>query len=441
MIATISTIPIAVDDASKLGFLGLSISRCADMLPHHYAELGVIVRGSEGTKLVKERRSQYGTACLTAAWVLGYSSASVISGFLYQYIGFDPIAYFQLIGLFAHVIFRVMYCSSSNSHSNVVVAESNPEEKPKPKPKRLSFPTVTWSYVFIGIFYHSAPVVIWISFANLYQRRFGVGTAISCVVQMAGDFIGSAWVMYKGHLRSSSNNHVTTRGPIQRWIISARKLWCFRTPREISTVLILLGISMMMMCVNNLAVVMIAHVGTGVTYVLLSQSSATGLLVYCQDSNLGARNNAHRVLNSYQMSTTMIMKILCGLSVPFLSEININLPFLISGGLSLIGAVMLAMIFIHRIKTRFHGKGESYMLLSKSIYKLEAEIWDEEDAIRRDRSRSWSSSSCSGSSSSSSIESDDERVTKCMMVGVLEPFVDDENPTHGEVDLDVVNNS
>eukprot|EP00938_MAST-03A_sp_MAST-3A-sp1_P005457 g5457.t1 len=343
VIATISTIPIAVDDASKLGFLGLSISRCADMLPHHYAELGVIVRGSEGTKLVKERRSQYGTACLTAAWVLGYSSASVISGFLYQYIGFDPIAYFQLIGLFAHVIFRVMYCSSSNSHSNVVVAESNPEEKPKPKPKRLSFPTVTWS--------------------------------------------------------------------------------------------------MMMMCVNNLAVVMIAHVGTGVTYVLLSQSSATGLLVYCQDSNLGARNNAHRVLNSYQMSTTMIMKILCGLSVPFLSEININLPFLISGGLSLIGAVMLAMIFIHRIKTRFHGKGESYMLLSKSIYKLEAEIWDEEDAIRRDRSRSWSSSSCSGSSSSSSIESDDERVTKCMMVDVLEPFVDDENPTHGEVDLDVVNNS
>ena len=227
LISMIATIPVVVDDTSKLGFLGLAVGRCADMLPHHYAELGVIVRGSEGTKLVKERRSQYGTACLTAAWVLGYSSASVISGFLYQYIGFDPIGYSQLIGLIAHVVFRVMYCSSSNSRSHVVVVEKSKQKEEPKKPKRLSFPTITWSYVFLGIFYHSAPVVIWISFANLYQTRFGVGTAVSCVVQMAGDFIGSAWVMYKGHLRSSSNNHVTTRGPIQRWIISARKLWCF----------------------------------------------------------------------------------------------------------------------------------------------------------------------------------------------------------------------
>ena len=98
---------------------------------------------------------------------------------------------------------------------------------------------------------------------------------------------------------------------------------------------------MMMMCVNNLAVVMIAHVGTGVTYVLLSQSSATGLLVYCLDSNLGSRNNAHRVLNSYQMSSTMIIKILSAMSVPLLSDMNMNLPFLISGGLSFIGAVIL----------------------------------------------------------------------------------------------------
>ena len=186
------------------------------MLPH--AELGVVVSRSEGSKLVKERRSQYGTACLTAAWVLGYSSASVISGFLYQYI-FDPIGYSQLIGL-PHVVFRVMYCSSSNSRSHVVVVEKSKQKEEPKKPKRLSFPTITWSYVFLGIFYHSAPVVIWISFANLYQTRFGVGTAVSCVVQMAGDFIGSAWVMYKGHLRSSSNNH-PTRGPIQRWIASA----------------------------------------------------------------------------------------------------------------------------------------------------------------------------------------------------------------------------
>ena len=212
----IATIPVVVDDTSKLGFLGLAVGRCADMLPHHYAELGVVVSRSEGSKLVKERRSQYGTACLTAAWVLGYSSASVISGFLYQYIGFDPIGYSQLIGLIAHVVFRVMYCSSSNSRSHVVVVEKSKQKEEPKKPKRLSFPTITWSYVFLGIFYHSAPVVIWISFANLYQTRFGVGTAVSCVVQMAGDFIGSAWVMYKGHLRSSSNNHAKTRGQIQR---------------------------------------------------------------------------------------------------------------------------------------------------------------------------------------------------------------------------------
>ena len=159
--------------------------------------------------------------------------------------------------------------------------------------------------------------------------------------------------------------------------------------------------------------------------------------MYCQDSNLGSRNNAHRVLNSYQMSSTMIIKILSAMSVPLLSDMNMNLPFLISGGLSFIGAVILGMIFVHRIKTRFHGKGESYMLLSKSMYKLEAEIWDEEDALKPQFCSSSSSSSTSATydnfdrSSSSGIGRDDERVTKCMMVDVLEPFVDED----GEVDL------
>ena len=160
--------------------------------------------------------------------------------------------------------------------------------------------------------------------------------------------------------------------------------------------------------------------------------------MYCQDSNLGSRNNAHRVLNSYQMSSTMIVKILSAMSVPLLSEINMNLPFLISGGLSFIGAVILGMIFVHRIKTRFHGKGESYMLLSKSMYKLEAEIWDEEDALKPQFCSSSSSTSATydnfDRSSSNGIGRDDERVTKCMMVDVLELFVD-ENPTDGEVDL------
>ena len=267
----------------------------------------------------------------------------------------------------------VMYCSSSNSRSHVVVVESQNKKKNRRNPNLVFPPYVV--VCFSRIFYHSAPVVIWISFANLYQTRFGVGTAVSCVVQMAGDFIGSAWVMYKGHLRSSSNNHAKTRGPIQRWIASAQKLWCFRTPREISTILILLGISMMMMCVNNLAVVMIAHVGTGVTYVLVkAQPRST---VYCQDSNLGSRNNAHRVLNSYQMSSTMIVKILSAMSVPLLSDMNMNLPFLISGGLSFIGAVILGMIFVHRIKTRFHGRWVVHVTLEINVQK--GWIWDEED--------------------------------------------------------------
>ena len=93
------------------------------------------------------------------------------------------------------------------------------------------------------------------------------------------------------------------------------------------------------------------------------------------------------------------------------------------------------MIFVHRIKTRFHGKGESYMLLSKSMYKLEAEIWDEEDALKPQFCSSSSSTSATydnfDRSSSSGIGRDDERVTKCMMVDVLEPFVDED----GEVDL------
>ena len=160
------------------------------MLPHHYAELGVIVNKSEGSKLLKERRSQYGTACITASWVLGYSSASVLSGFLYQYVGFAPIGYVQLIGLTAHIVFRVFYSSfnnsSSSSSSSRSRAKTNPRVVQEIKSKRMSIPIVTWSYVFLGVFYHSAPVVIWISFARLYQERFGVGTSISCIVQMLG---------------------------------------------------------------------------------------------------------------------------------------------------------------------------------------------------------------------------------------------------------------
>ena len=253
--------------------------------------------------------------------------------------------------------------------------------------------------------------------------------------------------MYKGHLRSSKQV-ATNRTLIVRWITSAQKLWCFKTPRDISTVLLLLGISMSMMCSNSLALVIIAHIGTGITYVcsvnsrlhhsivslskhnrtqvLLSQSSATGLLVYCQDTNLGSQHDAHRLLNSCQMSSTMLVKILAAMGVPLLSEISMSLPFLISAGLSFFGAVLLGFIFMNRISQRFHSKGESYMLLSKSIYKLEAEVWDEEENIRRLKTQSClSNSSREAENEFDSTNSCGERVTKSMMVDVLEPIVDE----------------
>jgi hypothetical protein len=297
VIATAATIPIVFDDRSKIGFLGLAVARCGDMLPHNYAELGVIVNRMGGSKIIKERRSQNGSAFITALWVLGYSSASVISGFVYQYVGFHPIVIAQLIGSSAHIAFRFFLCSvhhgSSNDCSSADVRDISAQqqqqqhEKTTRKRTRLSFPIVTWSYVFLGMFFHAAPVAIWITFARLYQDRFGVGTGISCIVQTVGDLIGSVWVMYKGHLRSQDLRGVhsktkTSLGPIHDLIRYVQRIWCFRTPRDISTSLLMLGISLLMMCSSSLAVVIIAHIGTGIFYVVLAQNSATGLLIYCQ---------------------------------------------------------------------------------------------------------------------------------------------------------------
>ena len=111
----------------------------------------------------------------------------------------------------------------------------------------------------------------------------------------------------------------------------------------------------------------------------MSRNSVTGLLIYCQDPQFATYSGGvHRVLSSYQMSAAVSIKVLTSFVCPFLLDKNLNLPLFALGSLALIGSFVVAIVFLFRIKHRFHNRGQSYIRLSKSLYKLEAELWDSE---------------------------------------------------------------
>ena len=111
----------------------------------------------------------------------------------------------------------------------------------------------------------------------------------------------------------------------------------------------------------------------------MARNSVTGLLIYCQDPQFATYSGGvHRVLSSYQMTATVSIKVLTSFVSPFLLDKNLNLPLFALGSLALIGSFVVAIVFLFRIKHRFHNRGQSYIRLSKSLYKLEAELWDSE---------------------------------------------------------------
>lgn len=427
LFATVAVLPSVFRPQSSIAMWGLAVSRVGDLLPFMYVQLGLLVKEIGGKAIVAERRSQHGSSVVTATWVIGYSVATVIAGFMYEYIGLVPIVTLQSIGLLANAIFRVVVHFSPYSFEGK--ERATPKERDHPVPvssttesaavkqtKRsfssllcgrtfsVDYPLVLWSFVFLVCFFHISPVAVWINFAKLYQDRFGLNTGFSCVIQMLGDVLGSGWIMYKGHLRKTRKvNRRSTRcpekreegllsrtihTPSRRLIQVVSRLWCFRTPRDVSSNLFFLAISLAMMTSHNLPTVIVGHIAVGIFYVVLSQNASTGLLIYCQDSRLSKTESVatHKRLNAMQMALVMITKVVGAAIVPPLYVENEAFPFLAAAGVALIGGVAMAYVFMMRIHDRFNNAKhrESYTRLSKSLYKLEAMTWDEEIRARKD---------------------------------------------------------
>ena len=221
-----------------------------------------------------------------------------------------------------------------------------------------SWNAVVWMLVLFPFVFHICPVVIWLSFTLLYQSNFGISPTYSCLIQAAGDLSGSILLLVRARSAGAA-------GAAETNVRHRSRMWCLRTPRNISTNLIFLGLSMFGMASSLLPIVVVSHYFTGVFYVMLSQAASASILAYSKNGEM------HQKVSSTHMTIVMLTKIIGGASVPFLYAMNSRLPFYLVGSFSYVGAVVVALIFAHRIRTTF-GPEESFCSLSQSLYKLES---------------------------------------------------------------------
>ena len=333
----------------------------------------------------RQYQSQTVTSICTGCWVLGYSVGSLVCGLVYEFVNIKPLLLIQIFGFactgLLHVYLRLNGYSFQKENKKTAAAVLDAKNKTATtKTTNLKqFPAVLWCFVFLPLFYQGGPIAIFMVFVKLYQQRFGIGPTVSCFVQMIGDVLGSLWCIAKGQLRTIYKTKKPTNrrvGTLANLVKQLSRVWIFRSPRDVSFCLFGLSIAMFAMCTNSLPVVIVGHITTGALYVFISQSASNGLLIYAQDPRYDV--SPHRVLNMYQMICTVSIKVVSSFVSPFLLTVDLNLALASGATVAFAGSLVVAVVFLFRIKNRFHSRGQSYTRLSKSVYKLEAELWDSE---------------------------------------------------------------
>eukprot|EP00940_MAST-03C_sp_MAST-3C-sp2_P000981 g981.t1 len=382
-ISSVLLFPVLIDTKSHVGMICWGCTRVADMLAVHNAFLGMLVdkRKGHGSALCDARRSSQGAMIITSLWTIGYSTATVLAGFIYQYYGLRPLIALQLIGFLSQISVHLLLClygyrweeSSAHQVSDSTTSTQRSTERSIRNSNPEPWTCMQYAYILLNVFFHFSPVVIWITFATMYESRFGIGPSISCIVQMVGDLLGSGWLLYKSHARSASlesakstdeSHHISNAYSVSSVVHVLQRFWVFKCPRDVTTSLFLLALAMLMMMSQNLTIVIVGHVCTAIFYVHLTQVVTTGGLVYCADKT------AYKSWNSYSMICVMICKIIGSVAVPLLYTMGEELPYLIVALISLIGGLVMAIIYCNEITNQFPG--ESYTRLSASMHKLQA---------------------------------------------------------------------
>ena len=392
-ISSLAVVPPLIYPDNKFANLSLCLQRIGDMLPFHYAMLGALVNrfrcGGISPKL-DEQRTSLGASLITSLWVLGYCASVLLSGFIYDLYGLRPLMLLHLIGfslqLSVHVYLR---CAGHSYGDSASCAKESDDASRKGSVVTMTpvsgtsdgvsdtkWPALLWTLIIVfPVFFHAAPVCIWQYFAILYNDKFGVKPRYSCIVHVAGDALGSMILAMKDNKQpkklpvpsTGSKSMVADESQVNstaRFSVKQIVQWCFREPHRCSFLLLLLGMCMICMGVSqSLPVVVIAHIGTGVIYVVLSQIAAKNLLVFVPTVA------EHKRASSLHMSSVMLIKAAAGLTVPFMYAMYSQLPFAAMGCIGIFGGVIMAICFADHIARTYAG--ERWCSLSTSIYELE----------------------------------------------------------------------
>jgi len=348
----IGIIPAIFYPKSIVSHILVAFYKGGDLLTYHIISLSNILtnRSNIGSSKIVEYRYRYSNTLLICIWVFGYSLSLLTGGYIYEKTSFKYLLIMQLFGVLFQIIY--LFILKINKYTFNLIEDVSLQNKVNEnnntinKKFKLSLLDIFLLFILPLPIYGSS-ALNWQYMPVIYKIKFNFNPFQTSMYLMLGDLLATLFLMLKIQNKNMKIN-----------------LWCFREPRQITSLIFMLGIFTTSLSSNILVLTLTSNIMFGIIFPFVNKIHSNYISVYSKNKNIKLFNGCYMIMQHIGRSITAVAS-------PYLFDIYPGLPFQINGILLILLSILSFFIFKRHIILNY--KDEHIMTLSKSILKLEIE--------------------------------------------------------------------